>query len=143
MNARSHPGVTRSPLPILAMHARIRSIVAALAVATPVGLQARIAAGADQEVGPGRVIRVTINAVGSDKYASFHGAVTIQRSGNKEVYYWGGSTCPAQKFSDEQVELLTKAFYNRKATLVIPRFVEGQGMGGGARCLVAFELVAG
>jgi hypothetical protein len=115
------------------------SILAALAVVTiPVR-----SAFADDEGGAGRVVRLTINTQGSDKYASFHGSVSVRKSGStkNETYFWGGSTCPAQRLDPAEVALLASALENRAKTLVAPRYRTGEGARG-ARCLVAFELVA-
>ena len=50
---------------------------------------------ADEEGKAGRVVRLTLNTQGSDKYASFHGSIAVKRSGAAaELYFWGGSTCP-------------------------------------------------
>lgn len=97
---------------------------------------------ADLEGKAGKIVRLTINAVGSHKYASFHGAITLKRSGANVVYKWGGSTCPAQTFTDAQVDLIAGAFHNRHKTLFAPKYAQGEGSGG-TRCLVAFELVSG
>ena len=100
-------------------------------------------ASADAEGEAGRVTRLRINAVGSDKYASYHGSLTLRApgKGKSEVYYWGGSTCPAQKFTEAQVDLMASAFHNRTRTLLSPRYAESEGRKD-TRCLVAFDLVA-
>lgn len=84
---------------------------------------------------------MTVNTQASEKYASFHGSMTVKRggSGKQDIYYWGGTTCPAQKVADEQVELLVQALRSRR-TLITPVYRGGEA--GGARCLVAFELSA-
>lgn len=115
---------------------------AALAALTCLGLLGLPRpAAADEKGQTGRVVRVNVNTQASDKYASFHGSVTVRRSGSSkdDVYYWGGTTCPAQKVSDEQVDLLVQALRSRR-TMLTPRYRGGEA--GGTRCLVAFELVA-
>jgi hypothetical protein len=88
-------------------------------------------------------VRLTINTQSSDKYASFHGSITLRSSGaSKNVtYFWGGSTCPAQHLSDSEVALLSTALLDRGRTFILPRYRTGEGARG-ARCLVAFEIVA-
>jgi len=100
-------------------------------------------AAADQSGAAGKAVQLTINTLGSEKYASFHGSVSIRQTETNvtEIYYWGGSSCPAQKISDAQVQLLADALVHRSRTLVSPIFREGQGPKG-TRCLVAFDLVA-
>lgn len=97
-------------------------------------------AHADQEGKTGRAVRLTVNTQGSDKYASFHGSLAIRKSGSSktEMYFWGGSTCPAQRLSEPEVALLAGAMGTR--TNVAPRFRNSEGARG-TRCLVAFELV--
>ena len=115
------------------------SVVAALAL-TVIPMRS---AFADEEGGTGRVVRLTINTQGSDKYASFHGSVSVRKTGSTKnvTYFWGGSTCPAQRLDPDEVALLAAALENRSKTLVHPRYRTGEGARG-ARCLVAFELVA-
>lgn len=98
---------------------------------------------ADEEGKAGRVIRLTINTQGSDKYASFHGSLAVKRPGSSSIdlYFWGGSTCPAQRLDDSEVAMLASALHNRSRSLVAPRFRTGEGARN-TRCLVAFELVA-
>lgn len=100
-------------------------------------------ARADEEGEPGKVVRLTVNTTESEKYASFHGAVSIRRAGASasDRYYWGGSTCPAQKLSETQVALLSSALTHRNETLVVPVFRTSKGTPE-TRCLVAFDLIA-
>ncbi len=96
---------------------------------------------ADEEGTAGRIVSLTINTQGSDKYASFHGSLGVRStSGRRDVYFWGGSTCPAQKLAASEVALLAGALNNRKTTIK-PVYRTGEGARG-ARCLVAFELQA-
>ena len=98
-------------------------------------------AWADQTGATGRVTRVTVNAQGSDKFASFHGSITV-RSGSKEVtYFWGGTACPAQSLTESELGLLSDALNNRTKTQLTPRYRGGEA--GKTRFLVGFELVAG
>ena len=117
------------------------SRLAACVLLTALMLPAASSYAADHGGKPGKVVRLTINAVGSHKYASFHGAITLRRSGSNIVYKWGGSTCPAQTFTDAQVDLIASAFHNRHKTLFAPKYAQGEGASD-TRCLVAFELVA-
>lgn len=96
---------------------------------------------ADEDGNVGRVVSLTINTQGSDKYASFHGSLGVRKAdGRRDVYFWGGSTCPAQKLDSAEVALLAEALHDRK-TSVRPVYRTGEGARG-ARCLVAFELKA-
>lgn len=107
------------------------------------GLAPARSASADDQGQAGRAVRLNIQTQGSEKYASYHGSVSIHPPGSAkaEDYYWGGSTCPAQKFTDAQVHFLAVALADRRNVLVAPVFRMGQGSGG-KRCLVAFDLVA-
>jgi hypothetical protein len=97
---------------------------------------------ADDEGDVGRLVALRLNMPGSDQHASFHGSITIKKSGGKkDEYLWGGSTCPGQKLGEPQVRVLTAALADRHKTLVAPFFVKGEGVEG--RCLVAFELRGG
>jgi hypothetical protein len=113
--------------------------VVALVVATLAPIRS---ARADEEGATGRAVRLTINTQSSDKYASFHGSITLKSSGATKAvtYFWGGSTCPAQHLADSEVALLVTTLLDRR-TVVLPRYRTGEGARG-ARCLVAFELVA-
>lgn len=94
---------------------------------------------ADEDGSKGHVVALTINTQGSDKYASFHGSLAVKTSGDRrDVYFWGGSTCPAQKLDAAEVALLASALHDRR-TLLRPVYRTGEGARG-ARCLVAFEL---
>ena len=96
---------------------------------------------ADEDGNKGHVVALTINTQGSDKYASFHGSVAVRTSGDRrDVYFWGGSTCPAQKLDASEVALLASALHDRR-TQIRPVYRTGEGARG-ARCLVAFELRA-
>jgi hypothetical protein len=95
-------------------------------------------AWADQTGATVRVVNLTINTQGSDKYASFHGSVTVRAASSTETYFWGGTTCPAQSLSDAQIALLLGALNNRSRTHVVPRY---RGDSSKSRCLVGFELV--
>ncbi len=99
-------------------------------------------AAADEEGGAGRVNRIRINTPSSDEHPSFHGALVLKQPGGDQVEYrWGGSSCPGQKLTDVQVDVLVSAFVERNRTMVTPRYTMGEGAG--TRCLVGFELVAG
>jgi hypothetical protein len=119
----------------------LRSSIAALAVAVATLAPVR-SAYADEEGTTGRIVRLTVNTQSSDKYASFHGSITLKSSGATKpvTYFWGGSTCPAQHLADAEVALLATTLLDRR-TFVAPRYRTGEGARG-ARCLVAFELVA-
>jgi len=97
----------------------------------------------DETGNVGQVIQLTVNTQGSDKYASFHGSIVVLPRGaaKPQVYYWGGSTCPAQTFSDPQVALLAQALDNRTATDLEPIYRPARGTES-HRCLVAFSLIA-
>ena len=97
---------------------------------------------ADDEGSVGRLVALRLNMHGSDQHASFHGSITVKRSGGtKEEYLWGGSTCPGQKLGEPQVRVLTAALSDRHKTLIAPMYVKGEGSD--RRCLVAFELRGG
>jgi hypothetical protein len=104
------------------------------------GLLSPQTAFADQTGATGRVTKVSVNAQGSDKFASFHGSVTIRAGSKTRTYFWGGTACPAQSLTASEIELLSDALNNRSRTSVTPRYRGGQA--GGERCLVGFELVA-
>jgi hypothetical protein len=98
-------------------------------------------AHADEAGKTGRVTGLRINTSGSADMASFAGIVKIKATNGKvEEYHWGGSTCPAQKLSDTQVDLLAQAMMQRGRTQISPTFVPGEAS---KRCLVSFELIAG
>lgn len=110
--------------------------LAAFVVTTSLPVQSALA---DEDGNVGRVVSLTINTQGSDKYASFHGSLGVRTSdGRRDVYFWGGSTCPAQKLDDSEVALLASAMQSSK-TKLRPVYRTGEGARG-ARCLVAFEL---
>lgn len=96
-------------------------------------------ASADSEGESGKVVRLTINTQASTKYASFHGSITV-KGRTSTVYSWGGSMCPAQKFSEDQVELLAYALAHRDRIGLVPIYRKSQGTK--TRCLVSFELTA-
>jgi len=109
---------------------------AALMVVTSLPVQSALA---DEDGNVGRVVSLTINTQGSDKYASFHGSLGVRTAdGRRDVYFWGGSTCPAQKLDAAEVGLLASALQDGK-TKLRPVYRTGEGARG-ARCLVAFEL---
>ena len=112
--------------------------VAALAATTLLPVQSALA---DEDGKVGKIVSLTINTQGSDKYASFHGSLGVRTpDGRRDVYFWGGSTCPAQKLDASEVSLLSNALQNGK-TKIRPVYRTGEGARG-ARCLVAFELRA-
>lgn len=112
------------------------AVVAAFVVTTSLPVQS---ARADEDGDVGRVVSLTINTQGSDKYASFHGSLGVRTpDGRRDVYFWGGSTCPAQKLDASEVSLLANALESSKAK-IRPVYRTGEGARG-ARCLVAFEL---
>jgi hypothetical protein len=112
--------------------------VAALAVTTLLPVQSALA---DEDGKVGKIVSLTINTQGSDKYASFHGSLGVRTpDGRRDVYFWGGSTCPAQKLDSAEVSLLSNALQTGK-TKIRPVYRTGEGARG-ARCLVAFELRA-
>lgn len=118
----------------------ILRLACAVAMCAAVLLPAR-AALADEEGGAGRLVSLTINTQGSDKYASFHGSLGVRnKAGQRDVYFWGGSTCPAQKLDANEVALLAGALESRK-TSIRPVYRTGESARG-TRCLVAFELLA-
>jgi hypothetical protein len=121
----------------------LRSSIAAAAVVVATLAPIR-SAHADEEGATGKVVRLTLNTQSSDKYASFHGSLTVKSSASTKsvTYFWGGSTCPAQHLSDSEVALLATTLLDRGRTSVLPRYRTGEGARG-ARCLVAFELVGG
>lgn len=100
------------------------------------------AARADDLGTQGRIVRVSINATGSDDFASSHGSISVRHGNNKlEVYSWGGTMCPASKLGETEIAALQQAFHNRQRTLVVPRFKQGEVKD--VRCLVGFELTGG
>ena len=112
--------------------------VAAFAATTLLPVQSALA---DEDGKVGKIVSLTINTQGSDKYASFHGSLGVRTpDGRRDVYFWGGSTCPAQKLDASEVSLLSSALQNGK-TKLRPVYRTGEGARG-ARCLVAFELRA-
>ncbi len=119
----------------------LSTCIAALAVTVATLAPVR-SAHADEEGTSGRIVRLTLNTQSSDKYASFHGSITLKSSGSTKsvTYFWGGSTCPAQHLADSEVALLATTLVDRR-TSVLPRYRTGEGARG-ARCLVAFEIVA-
>lgn len=136
------------PLPESSMMNRfeptILRVVGLFALPLALSLLPRPVLAADHTGNSGKVVQLTVNTQGSEKYASFHGSITVRPvagDGTSDVYYWGGSTCPAQKISDAQVHLLGQALVNRSRTLVTPVYRVGQGTKG-TRCLVAFDLLA-
>ncbi len=121
------------------MKRRIPHLACAVALAATTLLP--VGALADEEGSAGRIVSLTINTQGSDKYASFHGSLGVRnRAGERDVYFWGGSTCPAQKLDDAQVALLATALQTRRTNLR-PVYRTGEGARG-TRCLVAFEMLA-
>ncbi len=112
--------------------------VTAFAATTLLPVQSALA---DEDGSVGKIVSLTINTQGSDKYASFHGSLGVRTpDGRRDVYFWGGSTCPAQKLDASEVSLLSSALQNGK-TKIRPVYRTGEGARG-ARCLVAFELLA-
>lgn len=109
----------------------------ALAATTLLPVQS---AHADEDGKVGKIVSLTINTQGSDKYASFHGSLGVRTpDGRRDVYFWGGSTCPAQKLDATEVSLLSNALQTSKSK-IRPVYRTGEGARG-ARCLVAFELL--
>jgi hypothetical protein len=101
-------------------------------------------AAADETGASGRVVRLVVNAAGSDSHALFHGQITVRKSttaGKGEVYQWGGTACPGSKLTDAQIALISDALHNRHRITVVPRYKAGEAAG--TKCLTAFELVAG
>jgi len=122
----------------------LRSVpsIAAVAALIATSLLPVQSALADEDGKVGRIVSLTINTQGSDKYASFHGSLGVRTpDGRRDVYFWGGSTCPAQKLDSAEVSMLAGALAQRKTNLR-PVYRTGEGARG-ARCLVAFELQAG
>ncbi len=119
--------------------ARFLSTGLALLLATVV---APSPAHADQSGHQGRVMQLRINTPGSVAHSSFHGSVTLKLEASNTLveYRWGGSSCPAQKLSDPQLDVLVTAFVQRNDTKLTPTYTMGEG--NGTRCLVGFELVA-
>lgn len=112
--------------------------VAAFAATTLLPVQSALA---DEDGKVGKIVSLTINTQGSDKYASFHGSLGVRTpDGRRDVYFWGGSTCPAQKLDASEVSLLSSSLQSGKAK-IRPVYRTGEGARG-ARCLVAFELRA-
>ncbi len=113
--------------------------MAAVAVAAAL---APASASADDLGTQGRIVRVSINATGSDDFASSHGSISVRHGSNKlEVYSWGGTMCPASKLGEIEIAALQQAFHNRQRTLIVPRFKQGEVKD--VRCLVGFELTGG
>lgn len=135
MNTQIAPGTTASTLLRVA-----RTALATVLVAGGALLPGH--AQADESGAVGRVIRLSINSMGSDEFASSHGAISIRHAGNKvETYSWGGTMCPASKLAEGEFAALQSALHNRQRTLVTPRYKSGEVKD--VRCLVGFELTAG
>lgn len=100
-------------------------------------------AHADETGKQGRLTQLRINTPSSEKHPSYHGSITLKQSGSSTLveYRWGGSSCPAQKLTDPQIDVLVTAFVQRNRTKLTPMYTMGEG--NGTRCLVSFELVAG
>jgi hypothetical protein len=100
-------------------------------------------AHADEEGKPGRITQLRINTPSSEAHPSYQGSITLKLVGSSTLveYRWGGSTCPAQKLTDPQIDVLVTAFVQRNRTKLTPMYTMGEG--DGTRCLVGFELVAG
>jgi hypothetical protein len=98
-------------------------------------------ARADESGTQGRIVRLAINNQGGDDFASVHGSISVRHGSKVEVYRWGGTSCPAAKLSEAELQALGAAFHNRARTLIVPRFKSGEVAG--TRCLVGFELAAG
>ena len=120
------------------MKRRTRSLALALALPLAAAFAADAAADSgDKEGDVGRIVGLRVNTPGSSEHASEHGAITIRTTkGKRETYAWGGSTCPGQKLTAAEVELLAAALRGR--TSVRPFFTDAKN--GTQRCLVAFEL---
>lgn len=89
----------------------------------------------------GRVIGLRIITPGSKEHASYHGFVrTKPPLGDAETYYWGGSSCPANKLSETQVGVLVDALRDHQQLQVRPYYTFSEAAD---RCIVAFDLVAG
>jgi hypothetical protein len=98
-------------------------------------------AGADETGKAGRISMVRVNTPGSAEHASYHGSVRVKmNNGKTEDYLWGGSTCPAQKLGEAQIDLLLSGLTDRHRMQLVPYFVPGEAS---KKCLVAFELTAG
>lgn len=108
-----------------------------------VSLGAPNPAHADEAGKPGRLTQLRINTPSSDRHPSYHGSITLKLVGSNTLveYRWGGSSCPAQKLTELQLDVLVTAFVQRSRTKLTPMYTMGEG--DGTRCLVAFELVAG
>ncbi len=120
------------------MKRRTRPITLALALplAATFAVDA-LADSGDQEGDVGRIVGLRVNTPGSSQHASEHGAITVRTTkGKRETYAWGGSTCPGQKLTSAEVELLAAALRGR--TSLKPFFTDAKS--GTQRCLVAFEL---
>src|SRR5688572_19140900 len=86
-------------------------------------------AAADETGASGRIVRLVINAAGSDALPLFHGQITVRKSttaGKGEVYQWGGTACPGSKLTDAQTALLSDALHNRHRMTIVPRFKAGE-----------------
>jgi hypothetical protein len=98
-------------------------------------------AHADESGTQGRIVRLAVNNQGGDDFASLHGSISVRAGKKVEVYKWGGTSCPAAKLNEAELQALGAAFHNRTRTLIVPRFKSGEVAG--TRCLVGFELTAG
>lgn len=96
---------------------------------------------ADESGAQGRVVRLAINNPGGDDFASVHGSISVRHTNKVAIYAWGGTSCPAAKMNEAELQALGAAFHNRARTLIVPRFKSGEVLG--TRCLVGFELAAG
>jgi hypothetical protein len=109
----------------------LRSLVAALAVATP-GI-----ARADTEQPTAPVVALQLLESTSSDFSSFHGFIKVGDSvGGYAQYKWGGNHCPGFDVSPENVAALQRGMNNPRI-LIQPRSKPGAG----DQCLVGFSLV--
>lgn len=126
--------MTRTSHPARLLSTALVFALTSLAAPTP--------AHADQEGEAGRVIQLRLNNPSSVAHPSYHGSITLKVNKSTLVEYrWGGSSCPAQMLSAQQIDMLAMAFVERSETKLTPMYTMGEGTG--TRCMVGFTLVAG
>lgn len=95
-------------------------------------------AAADTLGGEGPITAIALNAPGTPGYHEVVGRLVLREQDHTlREYNWGGGRCPRVAVDEPALERL-RATLGVADLLVAPRYREG---GGGARCLVAFDVV--
>ncbi|MEM7153237.1 MAG: hypothetical protein AAF799_10355 [Myxococcota bacterium] len=131
--------MTRPAAPRCRQAGSLLAVAAALLTSTSFAPQAQ--AAKDKRGSLGRVVGMRVVTQGSHEHASYHGFIRIKPPlADPETYYWGGSSCPGQKITDAQLQLLVTALRDQQQLQLRPYYYMGEAAD---RCLVAFDLVAG